>query len=105
MFAALCVQSKCVCVCVCFTQGMADILRDEDTIFGDSGPESLGGPLDDTASMGITIDHIEARMLNRTAGMRLAYEVRGRPTLSLSHTHTHRFSTSSRALYRPWRVH
>lgn len=61
-------------------QFTADIIRDEGSTLGDAsdvaaaneGAAMGGGP-----NLGYTIDHIEARVLNRTAGMRLAFEVSG----------------------------
>jgi hypothetical protein len=53
-------------------QGVGDILRDEDTVFGEAG-EALPGAGSETTgqadALEITIDHIEARLMNRTAGV------------------------------------
>ncbi len=79
--ARSCVLACCVRAALLSEQGVGDILRGEDDTFGESGDGA--GPegaltaaqqqqQEDANALEITIDHIEARVLNRTAGERCA---------------------------------
>lgn len=50
---------------------MGDILRDEDTTYGDGDDEGMSVMLDEQAAedaMDMAIEHYDARVLNKTAG-------------------------------------
>jgi hypothetical protein len=51
-------------------QGVGDIIRSEDTLFGEDGGDGEGLGLLEAGNddMDVTIDVVEARVLNRTAG-------------------------------------
>jgi hypothetical protein len=51
-------------------QGVGDIIRSEDTLFGEDGGDGEGTGLLEAGNddMDVTIDVVEARVLNRTAG-------------------------------------
>ncbi|KAL6745106.1 hypothetical protein V8C86DRAFT_114080 [Haematococcus lacustris] len=60
-------------------EGVGDILRSDDTVYGDSGdgdgPTISPLAMTESENFEVTLDFIESRLQNRTAGMSLTFEV------------------------------